>query len=323
MENGIKDTVLKMNLWGEQGRPFFFMFNFNLDSAVILPLDQLREEDVLLNTPRYSNEKDSQDSRIITFRKSPISYERYALAYGKVFESIQRGDTFLLNLTFPTEIESNLDLNQIFQLTRAPYRMKYKDRFVVFSPEPFVRMDKGRINTHPMKGTRDADEPEAEKSLIHDPKEIAEHNTIVDLLRNDLNMVSKQVRVEKFRYIEKISTHERTLLQTSSMISGVLPEDWKSRLGTIIKRLLPAGSISGAPKEKTLEIIRAAEGYDRGWFTGVFGIFDGEVLDSAVMIRYIEQEAGRLIFKSGGGITCFSDCEGEYRELVKKVALPV
>lgn len=323
MQNSVKDTVLKMNLWGDQGRPFFFMFNFNMDQAVILPLDQLQEKDVRLNTPLYSNLQESSVPKILSFKKSPISYDHYELAFGKVFESIHRGDTFLLNLTFPTEIETNLDLDQILHLTRAPYRLKYKDRFVVFSPEPFVRMEKGRITTRPMKGTRDAEEPEAEKRLLHDPKEVAEHNTIVDLLRNDLNMVSKKVWVEKLRYVEKIFTHERTLLQTSSVVTGVLSEDWKSRLGTIVVRLLPAGSISGAPKEKTLEIIREAEGYDRGWFTGVFGIFNGEMLDSAVMIRYIEQVGSRLVFKSGGGITCFSNCEGEYRELLKKVALPV
>ena len=84
--------------------------------------------------------------------------------------------------------------------------------------------------------------------------------------------------------------------------------------------MLPAGSISGAPKKKTVEIITEAEGYDRGYYTGVFGCFDGENLDSAVMIRFIEkQESGELLFKSGGGLTVYSDPDSEYREMIDKV----
>jgi para-aminobenzoate synthetase component 1 len=174
-----------------------------------------------------------------------------------------------------------------------------------------------------MKGTMDASIKAAEKKLMEDIKEVSEHNTIVDLIRNDLSMVAKNVKVEKFRYIEKIKTHEKELLQTSSEISGDLPSDWKENLGDMIFRILPAGSISGAPKKKTVEIIHEAEGYDRGYFTGVFGYFDGTNLDSAVMIRYIENQNNKLIFKSGGGITYFSDCEQEYRELIDKVYVPI
>jgi len=87
--------------------------------------------------------------------------------------------------------------------------------------------------------------------------------------------------------------------------------------------LLPAGSISGAPKLKTLEIILETETYNRGYYTGVFGYFDGINLDSCVMIRFIENQNERLIFKSGGGITMMSDLDSEYRELIKKIYVPV
>ena len=87
--------------------------------------------------------------------------------------------------------------------------------------------------------------------------------------------------------------------------------------------MLPAGSISGAPKKKTLEIIEEAEGYDRGFFTGVFGYFDGRNLDSAVMIRFIERQGDQLVFKSGGGVTSFSECKQEYVELIDKVYVPI
>jgi para-aminobenzoate synthetase component 1 len=256
------------------------------------------------------------------FRKHPVEFSRYTEAFDRVTEAINRGDTFLLNLTFPTQLDTNLTLDHIFQSGHARYRLKFKDQFVVFSPETFVTIQGNTITTYPMKGTIDAFVDNAEDKLMNDIKEVSEHNTIVDLLRNDLNMISKKVRVEKFRYVERVKTHERELLQTSSKISGELAADWKERVGDILLKLLPAGSISGAPKKKTREIINAVEGYDRGWFTGVFGLFDGKILESAVMIRYIEQIDGNLVFKSGGGITYFSNCEQEYNELIEKVGLP-
>jgi len=85
---------------------------------------------------------------------------------------------------------------------------------------------------------------------------------------------------------------------------------------------LPAGSISGAPKKSTLEIIKNVEGYERGFFSGVFGYYDGEKLDSGVMIRFIEQKDGELLYKSGGGITLDSNSTSEYNELLDKIYLP-
>lgn len=322
MNQHIKDTILEMNERGRSRSPFLFLINFNLDDARIYDIDCLTDENIWVSFPNFSNKKDKAGKISFDFRKFPISYETYEKAYEHVMEGINRGDSFLINLTFPTRLDTKLMLDQIFQHGRARYRLKYKDEFVVFSPETFVQIRKNKILTFPMKGTIDASLPDAEKKLLTDLKEISEHNTIVDLLRNDLNMVSKKVKVDKFRYVEKIQTHERELLQTSSRISGELDPNWAGSLGDIIFKLLPAGSITGAPKRKTLEIIQEAEGYDRGWFTGICGVFDGQSVDSAVMIRFIENQLGNLVFKSGGGITHFSNCEQEFRELVEKVYLP-
>ncbi len=174
-----------------------------------------------------------------------------------------------------------------------------------------------------MKGTIDAALPNAAERILADAKELAEHVTIVDLLRNDLNRVALQVRVERFRYIEQIQTNRKSLLQVSSEISGLLSADHHNRLGDLFAALLPAGSVSGAPKAETLRIIREAEGTPRGFYTGVFGYFDGEDLESAVMIRFIEHGPDGLLFRSGGGITAFSDPQQEYRELLDKVYLPI
>ena len=218
--------------------------------------------------------------------------------------------------------------------------------FVCFSPETFVRIKGGRIYSYPMKGTLDASLPNAEKQLMEDQKEAAEHATIVDLIRNDLSRVAEDVRVDKYRYIDVLHTNKGNILQTSSEISGRLPEDYPHHLGEILDAQLPAGSITGAPKDKTMQIIQEAEGYDRGFYTGIMGIYDQGELNSAVMIRFIEEETSpvdfeadgeknfkanegkkpkesrKLYFKAGGGITSKSDCRREYEEVIQKIYLP-
>ena len=113
-------------------------------------------------------------------------------------------------------------------------------------------------------------------------------------------------------------------MQVSSEIRGRLAGGWQAEVGDLFFRLLPAGSITGAPKKKTMEIIAEAETYERGFYTGVMGYFDGNSLDSAVMIRFLEQQTdGSLIFKSGGGITSQSDLTSEYNEMKQKVYVPI
>jgi para-aminobenzoate synthetase component 1 len=173
-----------------------------------------------------------------------------------------------------------------------------------------------------MKGTIRAELPEAEKRIIENRKELFEHNTIVDLLRNDLSMVSDRVEVQRFRFISRIMTNRGELLQVSSEITGRFRGTYCGKMGDILLRMLPAGSVSGAPKERTLQIIRDVEGTPRGFYTGVFGFFNGRSLDSAVMIRFIENTGSGLRFRSGGGVTALSNAEEEYREMTDKVYVP-
>ena len=176
------------------------------------------------------------------------------------------------------------------------YKLWMRDRFVVFSPEIFVRTRDGLIYSYPMKGTIAATLPDARRRILDDPKEAAEHATIVDLIRNDLSIVASEVCVPRYRYIDELRTHNGSLLQVSSEIRGRLPEGWNGHVGEILFSLLPAGSITGAPKKKTLEIIAEAETYARGFYTGVMGYFDGQDLDSAVMIRFMEQVSPHSFF---------------------------
>jgi para-aminobenzoate synthetase component 1 len=240
-----------------------------------------------------------------------------------VQKQIHSGNTFLTNLTFPTHIETNLTLREIFFKSTAKYKLLLDNEFVCFSPETFITITDGIISTFPMKGTMKSSGPESERKLLEDTKEIAEHNTIVDLLRNDLSMIASNIKVNRFRYIEKLQMHDGELLQVSSEINGTLPSGYHTRLGEIIFTLLPAGSVTGAPKEKTIAIIQEVEKMDRGFYTGVCGVFDGKNVNSAVMIRFIENANGIMRFRSGGGITFLSDAHAEYNELKDKAYVPI
>lgn len=314
----------QMNTLGAAGSPFLFLIDFELESPRVWPLDTIDPQYLCYNFHGITNTKPAPVESMGSFFESfPIDFNAYRKGFDKVQFHLHRGDTFLLNLTYPTPIITNFSLLEIFNLAQAPYKLWWEDRLVFFSPETFVTIEEGRISSFPMKGTISALAPQAEADLLNNPKEKAEHATIVDLIRNDLSTVATAVKVERYRYVQQVTTHSGPLLQTSSHIEGQLAPDYQQHLGDILFTLLPAGSISGAPKPKTLEIITAAENGPRGYYTGICGIFDGHRLDSAVTIRYMEKGPKGLVFRSGGGITASSIALEEYQELIRKVYLPV
>lgn len=306
----------KLSRLAAEGTPFLFYTDFTGSKIHCFSLDELANEDI-----EYSFNP-SVNSHRETLTKEPLPFTTYKKKFDRIIEYIKSGETYLLNFTQPTPISTTLSLKEIFAVANAPFKLRVNDHFVCFSPERFVRIVNNRIYTYPMKGTIDASLPDAEAKILADEKEMAEHVMVVDLLRNDLGIVATDITVEKFRYIDRIKAGDKELLQVSSKISGDMGENWRSRLGDIIKALLPAGSISGTPKKRTVEIIREIEGYERGFFTGVFGLYDGKTLESAVMIRFIEKNGGRLVYKSGGGITLDSDPAAEYQELLDKIYIP-
>ncbi|WP_416768566.1 aminodeoxychorismate synthase component I [Sulfurimonas sp. ST-25] len=309
-------ATASLNSLCEQSIPFFFLSDFEGKELTCYPLDTLAEEDIefafhATGTPHDSN-----------VEKYPVSFKSYREKLLKVQEHIKNGETYMLNLTQPTPIECSDSLHTIYAKANAPFKLRFRDQFVCFSPEKFIEIIDDKIYTYPMKGTIDAALPDAETTILADEKEMAEHLMVVDLLRNDLGIVATNIRVENFRYIDRIKAGSKELLQVSSKISGELENAWPSRIEEILRSLLPAGSISGTPKKRTVEIIKEIEGYDRGNFTGVFGYFDGNNLYSAVSIRFIEKTTGGLVYKSGGGITIDSDVKKEYEELIDKIYIP-
>lgn len=317
-----KEAILKMNSLGARGIPFVFIVDFEMEKVVVAEMDELGD-DIWIRFPDYSyGEDDACVVSDIDWIKTPISFEQYREGYENVLKEINLGNTFLINLAYPTDVFTSLNLEDIYFATDAKYKLLLKDQFTIFSPETFVKIVDGHIYTYPMKGTIDADVPDALATILADEKELAEHYTIVDLLRNDMSIVAKEVEVTRFRYPDYLRTNSKNLIQISSEIKGRLPADYRSHIGSILEKMLPAGSISGAPKKKTIEIIQASEKRPRGYYTGISGYFDGNNLDSAVNIRYIEQSENGLQYMSGGGITFQSDLYQEYEELINKVYLP-
>ncbi len=317
-----QQITAQMNELGKRGEAFVFLIDFEGNEAHIFePGDTSM---LLWKTSSASNYRKQLITRKLEkWEIIPPTFEKYKWGFDLVSEQIRAGDTYLLNYTQPTAVECNLSLDEIFHLSSAQYQVLLKDRFVCFSPETFVQIKNGKIASFPMKGTMDASIPNAEELILNDSKEVAEHHTIVDLIRNDLSLVAENVCVEKFRYLQRIKTNQSDLWQVSSKITGDLPFDYAQNIGEILFTMLPAGSISGAPKKKTVQIIKATENYDRGFYTGIFGYFDGQNLDSCVLIRYLENKNGKLVYKSGGGITFMSEIEKEYKELINKVYVPI
>lgn len=315
-----------MNRLGLSGRPFIFVVDYKQEQVWVAEPDAVDTEEVLYNLNGFTNAIGNGmqfPEKQIGWETRPVSFETYSRPFQTVSDHIHAGNSYLVNLTCATPVRTNLTLKEVFSFSRAPYRLWLKDRFVVFSPEIFVRVEDGFIYSYPMKGTIDASLPDARERILADKKEEAEHATIVDLIRNDLSQVASEVTVSRYRYIDELQTNKGRLLQVSSEIRGKLPDNWNGNLGTMLFSLLPAGSITGAPKKKTMEIIAEAETYQRGFYTGVMGYFDGNRLDSAVMIRFLEQAGDQLLFKSGGGITSQSDLQSEYNEMKQKVYVPI
>ncbi|MCH1608840.1 MAG: aminodeoxychorismate synthase component I [Flavobacteriaceae bacterium] len=313
-----------MSTWAATQKPFFFLIDFEMQKPVLCPLEEAKDLGFLFDIKGFRNfDPTTRKPKPIPLSIKPVAKETYTHAYQRVIDEIYKGNSFLLNLTFPSAIETPLDLEDVFHWAKAPYKLHHQGDFVVYSPECFVKIKNDHIYSYPMKGTIDARLPDAQNTLTTDPKEINEHNTIVDLIRNDLSKVAKEVQVKRFRYLDKIKTQKNEIYHTSSEIRGKLPPDWKSQLPDLLLSMLPAGSICGAPKAKTVSIIQEVEQDPRGYYTGIFGYFDGEELDSAVNIRFIEEKNNQLLYRSGGGITFLSDMESEYNELIEKIYVPV
>lgn len=309
----------RLNQLGRNRRPCFFILPYDapFDEGFCYPLDALAPQLAVQMGPYRLGAQPLRAAAPPQLVPDRGDYEQYRHAFEALMHEIGEGNSYLANLCARTPLRGRPDLEQLYAWSQSRFKLLFRDRFVCFSPESFITIRANRLMTHPMKGTLPCDQPP--EQLLKNPKEQAEHTMVVDLLRNDLSQIAKGVRVKRWRYIEQAGS----LWQSSSAIAGQLDRGWPDRLGDLLATLLPAGSISGAPKRSTVAILDRIEGFRRGFFSGVFGIFDGQDLYSAVLIRFVEQASEGAYFKSGGGITADSDPQAEYAELRAKARFPL
>ncbi len=357
------NAIAMMNQLGKERVPFLFIANFDTTKNIVIPLDEINPQEIAYdfqgvksNLPAFNEcygfqETDSHlTSTVPIWHCDPIDFTEYQSAFTPLMKQLQQKNTHLANLTFPTPIQCNLTLPEIFARTTAKYRLFLNHHFCSFSPETFITIQNNIIATYPMKGTINAGIPNAKQKLLENPKEQDEHQTVAEEAMRDISLVAKNARISRFRYVDKIERGDGAILQTSSIIEGDLTPDFHDHIGDLLYKLLPAGSITGSPKEATYKILNSIETYDRGFYSGVAGIYDGENLDSAVLIRYLEEDHRsnegikaspkeipfstltpmqedeilfHYTFKSGGGITAMSQAESEYDELIEKIYLPI
>lgn len=322
------EAIERINRLHESGSRFFFLIDFEGENCLVEPIENLDEAELKFQFDGLKNFRKTirQPTEKLSLKFYPKTFADYQKRFDFVKENILFGNSFLANLTGQTPIEINWKLEEIFHQSEARFKLLLAEKFVCFSPEPFIKITPGgQISSFPMKGTIDASLPGAAARLLADEKEAAEHATIVDLIRNDLSQVARRVRVRRWRYLDLIQKNDGSqLFQVSSEVVGRLIS--QKKMGEMLFKLLPAGSISGAPKRKTVEIIRTAEGCERGFYTGIAGVFTGRGCEmrSCVLIRFIEKAAdGQLVFRSGGGITHLSQARFEYDELIQKIYVPL
>ncbi|BAK68375.1 para-aminobenzoate synthetase component I [Sphingobium sp. SYK-6] len=258
-----------------------------------------------------------------------VSRADYGEAIARVLDYIRAGDIYQANLTFLAAVTIDGDPLAAYAAIRphaaAGYGalIRHDGRHVLsFSPESFFALEKGRIETRPMKGTarRLADPVEDAAAIAHlasDPKQRAENLMIVDLLRNDLSRVTTagSVRVPALFHVETYPT----IHQMISVVEGQLRED----VGPVdaLRALFPCGSITGAPKLRAMEVIREVERFGRGLYTGSIGHIapDGSARFN-VAIRTISLEPGtnRGILGLGSGVVADSAPDAEWQECLDK-----
>lgn len=315
-----------INSLGARKEPFLFVTDYEAKAWHVGLLRDVNPKSCLYAIGDYTNATSESCPKPTMAMRAPL-FDDYAKAFDVVMHGLRRGDSFLTNLTWAVEVDLEGSLSDVFYNSQAPFRLCLQpfggQPFVCFSPEPFVSIDhNGTMRSFPMKGTAKAESQDSLKALMKDAKESAEHATIVDLIRNDMSQHCSNVRVEKYRYAEKIETSHGPIWQTSSAIAGQLPNGYHNHIGDVLISMLPAGSITGAPKKKTVDIITQAEPCKRGYYTGVMGVCHDGRMTSAVMIRFLSQETdGSYRYHAGGGITARSNVRSEYDEVLTKVYL--
>lgn len=285
---------------------------------------QLKEMEQLL---RCGERKENKKLKLKTPFKPLFTKAEYCEMVEKGKAYIREGDVFqvVLSNRLEAEVEGSLfDAYRVLRTTNpSPYMFYFTSDDIEIagaSPETLVKLVDGKLYTYPLAGSRPRgktpkEDRELEKELLADEKELAEHNMLVDLGRNDLGRVSRigTVKVEKYMDVERYSH----IMHIGSTVSGMLKDGCDGV--DAVDAILPAGTLSGAPKIRACEIIHELEGNKRGIYGGAVGYLDfSGNLDVCIAIRLAYAKNGKVFVRSGAGIVADSVPETEYAECLNK-----
>ena len=301
--------------------------NMSLDDPEVGYNKAVMELQHLTDLLRNGEKKESLSGRITGEITPLFDRERYCAMVEKAKHHIREGDIFQIvlsnRLTAPFE-GSLFDTYRVLRTVNpSPYMFYFSGTDVEVagaSPETLVKLEDGVLHTFPLAGTRprgrtEEEDAELERELLADEKELAEHNMLVDLGRNDLGRISKfgTVEVEKLHSIERYSH----VMHIGSTVRGVIRDDLDAF--DAIESVLPAGTLSGAPKIRACQLIGELEGNKRGIYGGAIGYIDfAGNMDTCIAIRIAYKKNGKVFVRSGAGIVADSVPEREYEECINK-----
>lgn len=287
----------------------------------------IRELRQLADLLRTGEKKKEEKGHLLGAVTPLFDREAYCRIVERAKHHIQEGDIFQIVLSNRLEAPFEGSLLDTYRILRtmnpSPYMFYFSGTDVEVagaSPETLVKLENGVLHTFPLAGTRprgrtEAEDKKLEEELLSDAKELAEHNMLVDLGRNDLGKISKfgTVQVEKLHSIERYSH----VMHIGSTVRGEIREEFDAL--SAIEAVLPAGTLSGAPKIRACQLIGELENNKRGIYGGAIGYIDftGN-MDTCIAIRIAYQKNGRVFIRSGAGIVADSEPEKEYQECINK-----
>lgn len=281
---------------------------------------------------RHGERRHEKAGHLTTEVKPLFNKEQFCNMINTAKKHIYEGDIFQIVLSNCLSAEFEGSLFNTYRVLRtinpSPYMFYFSGTDVEIagaSPETLVKLENGILHTFPLAGTRprgktEAEDKELEIGLLKDEKELSEHNMLVDLGRNDLGKISKfgSVQVEKLHSIERYSH----VMHIGSTVRGEIREEFDGL--DAVSAVLPAGTLSGAPKIRACQIIAELENNKRGIYGGAIGYIDftGN-LDTCIAIRIAYKKNGKVFVRSGAGIVADSVPENEYQECINKAAAVV
>ncbi len=286
----------------------------------------------LINLIKTGKPVEEERGKLLSEVKPLFNKEEYCSMVEKAKHHIKEGDIFQIVLSNRLEADYEGSLLNVYRVLRtlnpSPYMFYFSGTDVEVagaSPETLVKLEDGSLYTYPLAGTRprgktEEEDKALEEDLLQDPKELAEHNMLVDLGRNDIGKISKfgSVEVVKYHNIERYSH----VMHIGSTVKGTIRDD-KDAFDAVYS-ILPAGTLSGAPKIRACQLINDLENNKRGIYGGAIGYIDftGN-LDTCIAIRIAYKKGNKVFVRSGAGIVYDSVPEKEYQECINKAAAVV